>query len=146
MRLMTLPITISPSFLVLMILSQPLMRSALRLLSGISPPSVSVSSSKTSISFPGSTSSGLSNSLASTTPSLLRPISTMTSLPTCEIMVPFRIVPGRRESILVWRTLSRYSLSVCVNISATCLSNSSCDRPNLLIIFLSAINPILCGV
>ena len=95
MRLITLPLTISPSFFVLIIVSQPLMRSALRLLKRTRPPSESVSSRSTSISLPGTTSSELSNSLASTTPSLFSPTSTITSLPICDTIVPLRIIPGK---------------------------------------------------
>ena len=147
-RLMTLPLTISPSFLVSIIVSQPLMRSALRLLNGMSSPAESISSSRTSTSLPGSISSELSNSLASTTPSLFRPISIMTSLPIWDTIVPLRIVPGSRESTFVFSTSSRYSLSSSPNISLTRSSSSSCDRPSLLIIFLSTINQnsFACGV
>ncbi len=139
-RRITLPVTISSSFFVLIICSQPRMRSALRFDSGIRPPSVSKSSRRTSISLSGSISSGLSNSLTSTTPSLFRPTSIITSLPICDTILPFRIVPGSRESTLASSTFSRYLLSSSVNISLTCLSRFSHVNPNLLIIFLSTIN------
>ena len=110
-RRITLPLTTSPSFLLLRIVSQPLMISALRLDNNTSPLSESVSSRRTSISAPITILSEPSNSAASTIPSLFSPTSTITSFPICDTIVPLRIAPGRRESTLVCNASSKNSLS-----------------------------------
>ena len=92
--LVTLPVTGSPSFLVFMMDSQLMIRSALRLLIFTSPVSPSTSSSRTRTSSPILTFSGSSNSLRSSTPSLLRPSSTTKSSPAMLETLPLMIAPG----------------------------------------------------
>jgi len=89
----TTPSTTSPSFLVARIRSHARMRSALRLERTTSPLSDSTASSRTSTLVPGLACSGLANSCRFTTPSLLSPTSTNTSLPATLTTLPVRIDP-----------------------------------------------------
>ena len=137
--LVTLPWTGSPSFLDFMMASQLMIRSALRLLIFTNPVSPSTSSSRTRTSSPTFTLSGSSNSVLSSTPSLLRPSSTTKSSPTVLLTLPLMIAPGVKSwTSSPWTNLERSTssppcslrLAASPRATATAESTSSSRSPS----------------
>ena len=127
----TLPETGSPSFLVFMMASQLMIRSALRLLIFTNPVSPSTSSSRTLTSSPILTSFGSSNSPRSRMPSLLRPSSTTQSSPAVPLMRPLMIDPGLKTVTSSPGISSPRSSALVPRASrtATSMSSSKSVRP-----------------